>query len=235
MILPALTGFAAGALHVVSGPDHLVALAPLAARDRRRALRVGTIWGIGHGAGVVGVGLLGIVARDHVPIDAISGWAEFSVGGLLICIGLWALWRATRVVIHVHPHEHAIAHEIGAEEQKLHAHIHAHPRTIDHDKPEAHGAHSRAAFGVGLLHGVAGTGHLLGIVPSLALPPAQAVVYLIAYLVAAVGSMAGFGLLVGVVTERAGPLWLGWIMRASGVAAVAVGIVWLTVSWPIGS
>lgn len=226
MLLPALTGFAAGTLHVVSGPDHLVALAPLAARDRRRALRTGLMWGIGHGAGVVGVGLLGVLARDALPVAAMSAWAELAVGGLLIGVGAWALFRASRVVIHSHPHVH--------EDVDQHSHLHAHPKTVPHEAPEAHKGHDQAAFGVGLLHGVAGTGHLLGVVPSLALPPAQAVVYLIAYLVAAVCAMAGFGLLVGVVAERAGPAWLSGIMRFSGVAAIAVGVVWLVIGWPAG-
>ena len=220
MLLPALTGFAAGALHVVSGPDHLVALAPLAAQDPRRALRIGATWGVGHGVGVVAVGLLAVWVRDWLPVDAISAWAEFGVGGLLIAVGCWALWRARRTVVHSHAHAHQHSH--------AHAHMHAHEPIGDH---RGHG-HDHAALGVGLLHGVAGTGHLLGLVPSLALPPAEAMVYLLAYLVAAVASMAGFGLLVGSVAERAGPGVVRAIMAGSGVLAIAVGGIWLVRSWP---
>ena len=56
-----------------------------------------------------------------------------------------------------------------------------------------------------------------------------------AYLVAAVASMAGFGLLVGVVTRRAGPGVVRMIMAGSGVLAIAVGVVWLVQSWPAGA
>jgi hypothetical protein len=44
-----LTGLFAGALHVLAGPDHLVALAPIAADKPRRALSLGLRWGLGHG------------------------------------------------------------------------------------------------------------------------------------------------------------------------------------------
>ncbi len=234
MLLPALTGFTAGALHVVSGPDHLVALAPLAARHPRRALRTGATWGVGHGLGVVMIGLLAIAARDWLPVDAVSAWAELGVGGLLIAIGLWALWRARRMVIysHAHAHVHSHAHEHSHDHGHDHAHMHA--RESPAEPAEEHGkhGHDHAVFGVGMLHGVAGTGHLLGIVPSLALPPAQAVVYLAAYLVAAVVSMAGFGLLVGSVAERAGPRVVRTIMAGSGVLAIAVGVIWLSQNWP---
>ena len=57
---PALAGAIAGLLHVFSGPDHLVAVAPLALRKPALAFRVGTLWGLGHASGVLLLG--GIVA-----------------------------------------------------------------------------------------------------------------------------------------------------------------------------
>ena len=47
-----VSGLLAGSMHVVSGPDHLVALAPLALHDKKRAYGVGALWGLGHGVGV---------------------------------------------------------------------------------------------------------------------------------------------------------------------------------------
>ena len=42
-----LIGFAAGFAHVVTGPDHLAALAPFASRNGRAALwRLGLRWGL---------------------------------------------------------------------------------------------------------------------------------------------------------------------------------------------
>lgn len=47
-------GFFAGCLHTLSGPDHLVALAPLSiGRTRTESALVGALWGFGHDAGQV--------------------------------------------------------------------------------------------------------------------------------------------------------------------------------------
>ena len=68
----AFAGLLAGFVHVLSGPDHLAAIAPYAVRDQRRAWVTGVRWGIGHSAGVVGVGLLAMLARHALPLDALS-------------------------------------------------------------------------------------------------------------------------------------------------------------------
>ena len=60
MLLSILTGFAAGAVHVVSGADHLVAMAPSSVHQPGLALRRGLTWGLGHSAGVVLLALLAI-------------------------------------------------------------------------------------------------------------------------------------------------------------------------------
>jgi len=47
MLAATLAGLAAGLIHVLSGPDHLAAVAPLAG-GRGRAWRAGFLWGLGH-------------------------------------------------------------------------------------------------------------------------------------------------------------------------------------------
>ncbi|MGO6719233.1 High-affinity nickel transporter, partial [Rhizobium ruizarguesonis] len=58
------SGLLAGFVHVVSGPDHLAAIAPYAVDAKARAWRTGIRWGVGHSAGVVGVGLFALLLRD---------------------------------------------------------------------------------------------------------------------------------------------------------------------------
>lgn len=221
-MLTLLTGLAAGAAHVVSGPDHLAALAPIAADQPARAARIGLRWGIGHGLGVLVLGGLGAVAKAWINVDAISAWAEFCVGFLLVAVGLWSVRRALRITVHSHGHSH----------DEDHAHYHVHDMDADHDAPGAHAGHSHAAFAVGLLHGVAGTGHLFGVLPSLALPPAEAAVYLAAYFVAAVAAMAGFGALMGTLTRGRSPRVLKNVMLGTSGAAVVIGVYWLVTGWP---
>ena len=71
-MLTILSGLAAGAAHVVTGPDHLAALAPIAVQDPGRAARLGLRWGLGHGLGVVVLGVIGMFARTWIDVGAVS-------------------------------------------------------------------------------------------------------------------------------------------------------------------
>ena len=102
-----LAGLVAGFVHVLSGPDHLAAMAPYATERKARAWRTGVRWGLGHSAGVLGVGLLALMLRDALPVEAISAWGERCVGLVLIGIGVWGLRKAmaaTRVDTDQHRH-----------------------------------------------------------------------------------------------------------------------------------
>ena len=93
-MIPILTGFSAGALHVFAGVDHLAALAPAAVADPPSATRTGVSWGLGHGLGVLLIGLIGLVFRGFVDLTEWADWAEFIVGFLIVAIGVWAIWRS---------------------------------------------------------------------------------------------------------------------------------------------
>ena len=214
-MIPILTGLAAGALHVFSGPDHLAALAPIAVEDPSRAGRIGGFWGLGHGIGVVIVGGVGLFLRSFVDIGAWSAWAEFLVGFLLIGVGFWAISRAGRVEIHDHQHVH---------NETSHKHVHPH-------EPDDR-THHHAALGVGIFHGMAGSGYLFGVLPALVLPTSQAVIYLVSYLVAAFAGMSMFAYGLGVLVRRTGSEWVTRLMYGTGGLAMAVGVVWVINFWP---
>ncbi|MBN2799084.1 MAG: High-affinity nickel transporter [Deltaproteobacteria bacterium] len=210
MIVALSAGLLAGSLHVFTGPDHLAAVVPLATRDARAAGQTGALWGLGHGSGVVAVGALGLWARERMDIHALSDWSEVAVGLILVGLGLWSLMAP--------PHRHDHLHD-GVEP---HAHTHQHLGGARH--------HHHAAFGVGLLHGSAGVGHLFGVLPALALPTEQAVAYLGSYLFAAVISMAMFGLAVGQVVQRVGARGQDAMRWSAGLLAIGVGAVWFGVA-----
>lgn len=199
-----------------SGVDHLAALAPMAIEDPSRAGRTGGLWGLGHGIGVVMVGGLGLWLRSLIDIDAWSAWAEFIVGFLLVGIGVWAIWRAARTEIHTHSHEHTT---------DSHEHLHS------HDPGDR--THRHAVIGVGIFHGMAGSGHLFGVIPALALPTAQAAIYLTAYLIAAVVSMGVFAYMLGFLARKGGSVWVTRLMLGSGILAIGVGLFWIVNSWPL--
>lgn len=223
-MLAALTGLVAGAVHVVSGPDHLTAVAPFSVREHRAAWRTGVRWGLGHTAGVGLVGILALAFREALPADLISSWSERLVGVMLIGIGIWALRRALRVEVHAHRHVHD-----GTEHEHLHFHGPRHAHAVA-EGAGVHG-HGHAAVGIGILHGLAGSSHFLGILPLLQLPDRiSAGTYLAGFGVGTVLAMGGFSALLGWMGERSGRLGPGsWrlLSRGSAWAAIGVGCWWV--------
>lgn len=225
MMLVLGSGLAAGALHVLSGVDHLAALLPLAVGQRGKALGLGVRWGLGHSTGILVIGVLAVVLREKVDVAVIEGWGERLVGAMLIGLGVLGIRKALRLEIHTHSHVH---------DGSAHAHLHLHA-------PETHHAgtagaaplhrHRHTAFFAGTLHGVAGTAHVLGVLPAVALGDAlAAAVYLLAFAVGTVAAMGMFALAVGEGSARAAhraPTVLKGLMYAAGAAAVMVGALWL--------
>jgi Cytochrome C biogenesis protein transmembrane region len=210
----------AGLIHVWSGPDHLAAIAPLAVRRPKRSWMAGARWGLGHSSGVAVIGLLSLWLRDLIPVNLISSWGERLVGVMLVGIGGWALSKAFRV--HVHEHEH---------DGTRHVHVHAHTHTVAHNQPQGHENHTHAAFGIGILHGLAGSSHFLGVLPILAFPTqAQSLSYLAAFGVGTVLSMAIFSHGMGWIANRWGTASLRVyraLMTSCATLAIGVGLFWL--------
>ena len=197
----AFAGFLAGFVHVLSGPDHLAAIGPYAVDGKSRAWRTGVRWGLGHAAGVLGVGLLVLVLREALPLQAISAWGERLVGFVLIGIGIWGICAAL---------------------------ARARPLTRTH---RTH-VHGHASFAVGTLHGLAGSAHLLGILPALALPSDfTAGSYLLLFGAGSVAAMGTFASLVGWVAGRPGASGLrtqSMLLGFSSLITVLVGSVWIS-------
>tara|TARA_Y100001968_G_scaffold7127_1_gene6140 strand:- start:275 stop:943 length:669 start_codon:yes stop_codon:yes gene_type:complete len=214
MLISALTGFAAGAVHVVSGADHMVAMAPSSLRRPRSALINGLAWGIGHSAGVVILSILGLLAKDLINIELISSYAEFLVGISLLIVGLIAIRTSLKVNIHMHKHIHG--------EETPHKHFHFHS-----PGNKLHRSHTHAATGLGVLHGFAGASHLIAVFPALALPFFGAVAYLFAYLLGSIFAMGCVVLGISFATSKANKMFYPFLMRSIGALSIVIGIFWL--------
>jgi uncharacterized membrane protein YfcA len=166
------------------------------------------------------VGLLSLWLRDLIPLDLVSTWGERLVGVMLVAIGLWALRKSLRV--HAHEHEH---------DGDKHIHLHAHALHLAHDHHGAHQHHTHAAFGIGILHGLAGSSHFLGVLPILAFPTKlQAASYLAAFAAGTIASMAVFSWTMGKVADRCaggGARFYRGLMRVCAASAMVVGCFWL--------
>lgn len=215
MLILLISGLFAGMLHVISGPDHLGAIAPLVVKRPRRSWITGIRWGLGHTAGVVLVGLLALLLRDLFPLERLSIFSERLVGFLLLALGFWGIRKALQ--IHSHEHQHG-------EESHEHIHIHGPGQHRGH-------AHFHAAFGIGTLHGLAGGSHFLGVLPALALPTkSKALLFLASFGAGTILAMMFFSLAVGAVAVRFSTRqWKAYraMMLGTSLAALAIGGFWI--------
>ena len=217
------SGLIAGLIHVLSGPDHLAAVAPLTIQGGQRGWVTGWRWGCGHAAGVIAVGLLSLGLRGLLPLDLLASWAERLVGVVLIGIGIWGLRRAFANRLHSHEHIH---------DGQRHVHIHVHGRKVAHaHEGAATHQHSHAAFGVGLLHGFAGSSHFLAMLPALAFPTKLlAVTYVSSYGVGTILAMVCFSSAIAILAQIfsfSGTRAYRMLMAGCSGSALLVGSLWL--------
>jgi len=183
----AWTGFLAGCLHTLSGPDHLAALAPLSiGRSRVESAAVGALWGCGHDAGQVLFGLLFLGLRDRLHIEVIRTWSTRVVALTLLVIGALGIREASEV-----PTPCVALDNAGG-----HGH-HSTMETLQSGKKKV----NFATFATGIVHGLQPDA-LMMILPALALPSRVAgAAFLGMFLVGTVVSMGSYTVFIGSCTE----------------------------------
>jgi ABC-type nickel/cobalt efflux system permease component RcnA len=225
-----LSGMLASAVHVVTGPDHLAAVTPLAIESKRKAWVVGVFWGLGHITGMIIIGVLFYLFRDLIDVDKISAISERMVGIVLIVIGIWALYKVYFPVKqkHKHPHFH--------EKPEPHVHIHSHEHENEFDHTHRHNKVMKqgplGALLIGTLHGLAGISHFLLVLPTLTLPTRlDAGLYLTGFAAGTLVAMGGYALIIGILSTRSSKVEnrkvFNALRLAGGILAIGVGIWWL--------
>ncbi len=205
LLVAGLAGISAGVIHALSGPDHLSAVAPLVINERSRRWRMGLFWGIGHSLGVWIIGLIALVLRGFLPIESLSSWSERLVGVVLIGVGLWGLRRAFAAKLPA-PHVH------------------------DEEEPGKKRP-GRAAVLIGGLHGLAGSSHIVGLLPALAFPTRGAsAAYVVGFGLGAILGMTAFSTTFGMFAHRItgrGVRAYQTLLACFSAAAILVGGYWL--------
>jgi high-affinity nickel-transport protein len=189
----AIVGLTLGMRHATDA-DHVIAVTTIVSRERRlaAAARIGIAWGLGHSATVLLVGSAIILFK--ITIAPRLGLAmEFAVAVVLVLLGLSNLMRPRSMpegpgesdgeplpVVHSHAHFHgAVAHS--------HPHAHLEPQEHEHHQlpePATETSNVRGltglvrAFGVGLVHGLAGSAAIALLVLSTIPKPWWAILYL---------------------------------------------------------
>ncbi len=225
----AAMGGVMGLGHVLS-PDHLSALATLSAGGGAEAFRLGVRWGLGHSIGMVGAALILLTvtwsvahtARATSGKDAakqlagsIAEFSEAMVGVVMVAVGLYGGFRATR-----ERRRRAKESKDAGHSHHDHSHCHAHNMPIHNTRDAA------LALGVGVVHGLT---HIVWVLPVLQMPRLRdASAYLLAFSICSTGLMGLFAALWGVVTRHTNSERVTCALEiASSALSLAVGLAWL--------
>lgn len=230
---PLLFGIVSSLAHVLSGPDHLAAIGPLAINANRRPWLIGMAWGIGHLTGMLIIGILFFYLKEFIPIAFISANSEKMVGILLIVIGLWAIYKMLTYHAsgeHIHDHTH------NDESGNIYIHRHHHQHKIEEKHLHTHKERTRqtyiAALGIGVLHGLAGVSHFIGLLPTLAFESRfDSAMYLTGFGLGTILAMVLFSAILGLIAAKANQarkqLLFKTINGIAGISAIFVGVFWL--------
>jgi ABC-type nickel/cobalt efflux system permease component RcnA len=218
-------------LRHASDPDHLAAVTTLIASEEQKRIRkatfMGLVWGLGHGTTLVLVGLPLVLLGQYLP-EKVGQAAEVAIGVIIVVLAVRLLVRWRRGFFHTHAHTH--------DGDPPHRHLHSHADASVHE--HAHNTALRtplSAYGVGLVHGIGGSGGLTLLLLSIIPGPSEAIVALLIFAAGTTVSMAllstAFGLAIAADPvrrnfERVAPV-LGVLAAAFGVwyALGALGVV----------
>lgn len=110
-------GFASGALHALTGPDHFVSILPHILGQRYwRGFRVGCAWGTGHGLTTCFIGGAAYILKGTLLnfgfLDMLAKVNNFAVGMTFILIGLMGLHESAQYQnIHLKNDDHRYMHK----------------------------------------------------------------------------------------------------------------------------
>eukprot|EP00924_Labyrinthula_sp_SR-Ha-C_P005035 maker-scaffold_1-snap-gene-19.28-mRNA-1 protein AED:0.01 eAED:0.01 QI:407/1/1/1/1/1/2/39/277 len=241
------TGILLGIVHVLAGPDHLAALVTLSAGNSYKAFFTGIQWGFGHSIGLILTAVLFLT--DLVNLDTFGEIGEPMVGVFMILLGLYSYFeiyksrnKTTKIqdigsVFHEHVDEET------AENKNPPAEEIAQPLIQEDEVEEENNKglkHKIIAMGIGIIHGVAGPGGVLGVIPAILLDDTRkSVLYLTAFCLTSILVMGLFAAAYGELTKRSEYLACGscsenkihaFVKIFSATIAFVIGVLWLSLS-----
>lgn len=247
-----ITGCTMGIFHVVAGPDHLSALATLAVGSSWRAITLGVRWGLGHSAGLVAVAIIFISLKGELDLRTIGKYCDFLVGIFMVILGLYGILDSVRMykerdklkreadgkpssAMHMSPKLSGKATNDWSVLDIEHHFDHDH-KVICGISTNFHDPYTQRviSFLIGLLHGIAGPGGILGVLPAVEMRSwVASSIYLGTFIIMSTLSMGIFAALYGEITKRIGSqadsIELG-LRVFSSFMSVGVGFVWLVLS-----
>jgi hypothetical protein len=163
--------------------DHILAVSTIVSQRNKifPALKDGVFWGLGHTSTIFLTGMVIILFKVNIPESSFS-FFEASVGLMLMLVASYRLYlffkERRQLIVHAHPREHA--------GENKHPHLHVHYKNKNLHK---------ASYGIGLVHGLAGSGALVVLVMTQIKTVTGSLLYLILF---GFGSIAGMALVAGI-------------------------------------
>lgn len=102
MATAVLFGAGSGALHAVTGPDHVLSLGPVALGQARAPWRIGLSWGVGHALGTLALALPLLLLSSFVHLPSIAAWGDRLAGAALILTASWSWLNLRHGGAHTH-------------------------------------------------------------------------------------------------------------------------------------
>lgn len=210
-------------LRHASDPDHLAAVTTLIASEEerkkaRRAGLMGFMWGLGHGTTLVVLGLPLVLVGRFLP-EPVQVIAETLIGAIIVFLAVRLLLKWRRGVFHADTH----SHDDGA---TSHRHVHSHKGGESHEHEHTFARRGPlGAYGIGLVHGIGGSGGLTLLLISTIPNQTEAVGALLIFAAGTAVSMAllstAFGLIIA-----GGPIRRNfeYVAPVLGVLSLAFGV-----------
>ncbi len=219
VVLVLLVSLVLGLRHATD-PDHLAAVTTLIASEDhdqvKKASSMGLFWGMGHGTTLVLIGLPLVLVGRYLP-EAVVQAAEVAIGLIIVFLAARLLVRWRRGLFHAHTHVHG---------SEPHRHVHSHAG--DHSHEHTHRIRNRtplSSYGVGLVHGIGGSGGLTLLLLSTISDKMEATVALLLFAAGTALSMALLSTLFGLAIAS-GPIGRNFARVAPvlGVLSMAFGV-----------
>ena len=187
-------GILLGSKHSLD-PDHVVAVSTIVSEYKNplRSFWVGISWGLGHTTTLLIIGIVIIALRLTIP-ERMALLFEFTVGVMLVGLGIQVIYSFRKKKVHQHAHGH---------EEEAHHHFHSHSKSPEH-VPEHHNTHGigkpflrRKSYLIGLVHGLAGSAALTLLVLASIESPIAGLAYILLFGLGSVLSMGIMTVIIG--------------------------------------
>jgi len=176
-----IIAFVLGLEHALDA-DHIVAVSTILSDNRnlRKSLILGSMWGLGHIITLFFVGLFVLALRIMIP-DNMARLFEFTVGIMLIILGIFVIKALISDKIHLHRHGHG---------EYAHIHFHSHNATESHD-------HAHKSLFAGMLQGLAGSATLMLLALSTIGSVTPGLIFILIFGIGVILGMLSVGALIG--------------------------------------